>query len=338
MYPNIPDTTLNLKASKRSRNTWKQNYDFLFFILDLLRHFPADVSNSTLVARTFYNDHSPFYDTSRSFNALEHSIRGALRSLHQLGLISISFKKIYVRSITINPSSKAIPVLQRYFQNTPNQKIPTMVKDMLKSESIGKSEHSITDHPQYGDFQELLNLPGERKLSQPQQKQAFSYFLDAIRKFNCSADTIIASRALYTHHCALYNVHPRSIFNWLKNLTFDAISLMHNTFLTLEPMLLNHQKAYQGKDGFENKVLDNMITSEASEHIDEVYRNLKGLESADQLPSEFKNWRCLLYLISHSTQKIKQKILDIFVSSATFFHKVHEAFVSVSKTYQSFYA
>lgn len=333
---NYPNTTL--KASKRSRDTRQQNYDFLFFILNLLRHFPADVSNSTLVHRTFYNDHSPFYDTSRSYNAFELSIRRALRLLHKLGLIKISFKKIYVRSITINNLQTAIPVLQRYFQNTPNHKIPTQIKDIVGSNPIGKSEHSITDHPQYGDFQELLNLPGERKLSQPQQKQAFSYFLDAIRKFNCSADTIIASRALYTHHCALYNAHPRSIFNWLKNLTFDAISLMHNTFLTLEPMLLNHQKAYQGKDGFENKVLDNMITSDASEHIDEVYRNLKGLESADQLPSEFKNWRCLLYLISHSTQKIKYKILDIFVSSANFFHRVYEAFVSVSKTYQSFYA
>lgn len=323
---NYPNITLNFKASKKSRNTWNQNYKFLFFILNLLRHFPANVSNSTLVHCTFYNDHSPFYDTSRSFNALEHSIRRALRSLHQLGLIRISFKKIYVRSVTVNNPQTAIPLLQRYFQNTPNNKIPTQVKDILKFKPIGTFDTNVKGYSKqhYNDFQELLSLKGEYKLSYQKQIQAFQCFIEAIRKFDCSADTIIASRTLYTSYCKHY--YPKNILNWLKHLTFNNLKLMHSTFSTLEPYVLQRKKSYEGEDGFENRLMDNMTISYISEHFNAVYSNLQAIENAEQMPYELRNWRILLYLVSSSAEKIKKKVLDIFVSFGSLYcHRVYRA-------------
>ena len=326
-------------TSKRSRKTLRTNYDFLFFVLELLFCSRANVSNSTLVSRAFYkfyNTTSPFAAKTRSYNSLKYLITKALRSLQELGLINISYKNKVKRSITINNAQTAIPVLQSYFKDTPTDMVPQQIKHIVGSKPIGKSYEE--QRQQYNDFQELLNIPGEQKLSQQQQKQAFSYFIDAIRKFNCSTDTIIASRALYTNRCLFYKAHPRSIFNWLKNLTFDDISLMHNNFLTLEPMVLRHHKTYQGEDGFKHKAFDDMIISEASENIDTVYYNLERIESYNRLPHEFKNWRCLMHLISNSTQRIKQKILDIFICSVNDFYIVYDAFASASKTYKHCYA
>lgn len=323
-------------ALKRSRNSNARSYDFLFFVLELLFCSRANVSNSTLVSRAFYNKTSPFAAKTRTYNSLKYLILKALRSLQELGLINISYKNNVKRSITINNAQTAIPVLQNYFKDTPTDMVPQQIKYIVGSKPIGKSDEE--QQQQYNDFTELLNLTGEQKLSQHQQKQAFSYFIDAIIKFNCSTDTIIASRALYTNRCSFHKVYPKSIFNWLKNLTFDDISLMHNNFLTLEPMVLRHHKTYQGENGFKLKAFDDMIISDASENIDTVYYNLERIESANRLPHEFKNWRCLMHLVSHSTPKIKQKILDIFISCASEFYIVYDAFVSASKTYKHCYA